>query len=962
MSQQLLAVDINGWAVTWQIMFEGMVRGLGYAVLAAGLVLIYRSSGVVNFAQGAFGAFGVNLFALLAVEHGINYWLAMTAGIIGSVAIAVVTELVVVRRLFDASRVVLFIATVGVAQIILSVINLAMPDVFGAIPIAFDSEWATMQPIEGLRIGANQFSAVVLIIPLLLALGVFLTRTRFGLHIRGVADSPENARLVGVSPRRVSTIVWGLAGGFAAISQIIVSPAVGVRTVQDLSSVSSVGLLLRALLVALAARMKSMPLVVIAGILVGVGESTIIANLNAINPSITDLFILIAVLLLVLFRARGAADDEGALSVGVKVPPIPQHLRSIWWVRWMPQMGLGILLAFFLIVPPLMWNKSSELNTWTQVMLFSAIAISLSLLTGWAGQLSLGQMAFAGVGGMATVALSQGHTIGIGLPGWTWFDFSVNLPWLIALAAGTAVGVFFAVLIGVPSLRVQGLFLAVTTLAFAAMTANWMLRQDGWSAGATSATDTRQPRPDLFGIDFTPPRNYYFLCLAFLTIVVLVVAQIRRTGIGRTIIAVRDNEQMTAAATVSPTRAKLTAFAVAGGIAAMAGGLLVFLLPGFNIVGPDRPFAAEESLHLVAIAIIGGIGSIAGGILGALWVIGVPALFPDWDAIELLTADIGLLVLLLYFPGGFVQIIYNARQAMLRWVERHYDLDPVTNVTRVTTIPTRDRVVDLPAEGEPWLSTEGVTVRFGGLVAVDDVTLEVGKGELIGLIGTNGAGKSTLMNAISGFIPSTGSIHVLGKQVDRYGSARRHALGLGRGFQDASLFPALTVRETILVALEARERSLLFPSMAHVPPSPGSERRKSSEASEILGFLGLGGFQDTFVSDLSTGTRRIVELACLIATDAKVLLLDEPTGGVAQKETEAFAPLIKRVQAELGASVLLIEHDMPLVMSISDRVYCLEAGAVIAQGVPAEVRDNPVVIASYLGTDDRAIQRSNQDS
>ena len=958
MGAGILAIDINGWTVSAQLLFDGAVRGLGYAVIAAGLVLIYRSSGVVNFAQAAFGAFGVNLFALLAVEHGINYWIALVVGVAAGVVAAVVTELVVVRRLFDASRVVLFIATVGVAQLILSIIGLAMPDIFGPIPVAFSGEWATME-FDSLRVGDRQTSVILLIVPVLLALGVFLTKTRFGLHIRGVADSPENARLVGVSPRQVSTIVWGLAGGFAAYTQVVLAP-VNARTVQDLTSVSSVGLLLRALLVALAARMRSMPLVVIAGILVGAGESLVVVNLNA-NIGIIDLFILIAVLGLVLFRARGASDEEGALSVGVKVPPIPQHLRSIWWVRWMPQLGLTLLIAFFAVIPPLFFDKSSELNTWTQVILFSAIAISLSLLTGWAGQLSLGQMAFAGVGGMGTVALSQGHTVGVGLPGWTWFDFSLDLPWFLALLLGTAVGVFFAVLIGIPSLRVKGLFLAVTTLAFATMAGNWMLRQDGWAAGKTSATDTRQPRPELGGIDFADPRTYYFLCLAFLVVVVLVVGQLRRTGVGRTIIAVRDNERQTAAATVSPTRAKLTAFAVAGGIAAMAGGLLVFLLPGFNIVGPDRPFAAEESLRLVAIAIIGGIGSIAGGMLGALWVIGIPALFPDWDAIELLTADIGLLILLLYFPGGFVQIVYNARQALLRWVERRYDLDPVSTVERVNTIPTRDdRAISEPPSGTPWLQTDGVTVRFGGLVAVNDVTLEVNEGELVGLIGTNGAGKSTLMNAISGFIPSTGSIHVLGQKVDDLSSARRHALGLGRGFQDANLFPALTVRETIMVALESRERSLLLPSLVHVPPSPGSERRKRSETDEILGFLGLGGFQDTFISDLSTGTRRIVELACLIATGAKVLLLDEPTGGVAQKETEAFAPLIKRVQAELGAAVLLIEHDMPLVMSISDRVYCLEAGAVIAHGPPEQVRDDPVVIASYLGTDDRAIQRSNQ--
>ena len=162
-----------------------------------------------------------------------------------------------------------------------------------------------------------------------------------------------------------------------------------------------------------------------------------------------------------------------------------------------------------------------------------------------------------------------------------------------------------------------------------------------------------------------------------------------------------------------------------------------------------------------------------------------------------------------------------------------------------------------------------------------------------------------------------------------------------------------------MVALEARERSYLVPSMTALPPSPRSERRKRADANDLIDFLGLGRYADEFVANLSTGTRRIVELGSLLAVDAKVLLLDEPTGGVAQRETEAFAPLIVRIRRELDAAMVVIEHDMPLIMGISDRVYCLEAGRVIAEGTPGEVRDDPLVIASYLGTDERAIRRSD---
>jgi ABC-type branched-subunit amino acid transport system ATPase component len=215
------------------------------------------------------------------------------------------------------------------------------------------------------------------------------------------------------------------------------------------------------------------------------------------------------------------------------------------------------------------------------------------------------------------------------------------------------------------------------------------------------------------------------------------------------------------------------------------------------------------------------------------------------------------------------------------------------------------------------------------------------------------------MNAISGFVPMTGSIELFGNEVSKMSSPRRARLGMGRAFQNARLFSSLSVRETLMVALEARERSLLVPSMLSLPPSPQREKRKLKQANEIIGYLGLSRYADSLLGELSTGSRRIVELGALLALDSELLLLDEPTAGVAQRETEAFGPLIESIRKELGASILVIEHDMPMVMSISDRIYCLEAGCVIAEGDPTSIRNDPAVIASYLGTDERAIARSD---
>jgi ABC-type branched-subunit amino acid transport system ATPase component len=235
----------------------------------------------------------------------------------------------------------------------------------------------------------------------------------------------------------------------------------------------------------------------------------------------------------------------------------------------------------------------------------------------------------------------------------------------------------------------------------------------------------------------------------------------------------------------------------------------------------------------------------------------------------------------------------------------------------------------------------------------------VGRGEVVGLIGANGAGKSTLLNAIGGFVPATGTVELRGVDLSHRSAPARARAGLGRTFQAARLFGDLTVRETILVALEARGRTGLVATALFLPPATRKERAKRVEAAELIDLVGVGRFADVAIADLSTGTRRIVELATLVALGARVLCLDEPTAGVAQRETEALAPLLVALRAELDASMVVIEHDMPFIAQISDRLVCLEAGRVIADGTPDEVRADPLVVASYLGTDVRAIDRSD---
>jgi ABC-type branched-subunit amino acid transport system ATPase component len=263
-------------------------------------------------------------------------------------------------------------------------------------------------------------------------------------------------------------------------------------------------------------------------------------------------------------------------------------------------------------------------------------------------------------------------------------------------------------------------------------------------------------------------------------------------------------------------------------------------------------------------------------------------------------------------------------------------------------------------EAPTALAARGIVKRFGGIQAVSYVDIDLREGEILGLIGQNGAGKTTLFDCICGFLPiDEGTVRLGDQDITDLPPHRRAALGLGRSFQEARLFPALTTEETLAVA---RERHLLSRGMVAAalgqPLSQESEADVADKVDFLVELMGLGAFREKLTGELSTGTRRIVELACLLAADPSVIVLDEPSGGVAQRETEALGPLLRRVQDVTGASILVIEHDMPLLTGLCDRMVALELGEVIAEGTPAEVLADDRVIESYLGTDVAAIQRS----
>jgi ABC-type branched-subunit amino acid transport system ATPase component/ABC-type branched-subunit amino acid transport system permease subunit len=929
--------------LTRQLAFDGLVNGLVIGLLAMGIVLVHRSTRIVNFAVANMGLIGSALFALLNLRYGVPFWIALVIALIAGAAFGAVTDLVVVRRLFTAPRVILLVATIGVAQLAL-VIVASYPEVDAAerYPVWSTAKWHP----AGVEVTATQL-AVLVVVPLAaLALGWFLGRTVLGKTVKASADNPDLARLNGISPKAVSTVVWAIAGLIATVCLILVSARIG-----SVSTPAVLGMttLMRALAAAVIARMTSFRVALLAGAGLGLLESVIQFNWLD-QPGLTDMVVFALVLAAVFVAGRGRDTEVSTFSLAPKVRPIPERLQGLWWVRNFERFGF-VLLGLIAVVVPLVVTQPSRHLLYTTILAYAICAASVTVLTGWAGQLSLGQMAFAGIGALTAATLNRGLSLDLG-GGKVLALSRLTFPTAVAVAAVFTAAL--AAIIGVGALRVRGLLLAVSTLAFAVACEQWVYTQDIFHDSPTQTTASF-PRTDVFGIDVTTQRSYYYVVLVVLTVVLAVTGRLRRTGVGRTTIGVRDNPATAAAYTVRAARVKLRAFALAGGIAGLGGALLAGALQ--TVPYSDAYFRSSDSLMLVSVVVIGGLGSTSGPVLGSLWVIGLPALFPGNSIVPLLASSIGLLLLLLYFPGGLVQIGYAARDAVLAWAERRMGPAPAKAAAALPKPPAWTERTP-PPEGTPVLATANIRVRFGGVTAVDGVTIEVGANEIVGLIGTNGAGKSTLMNAIGGFAPATGTVELLGHDVSKLAPASRASRGLGRTFQAAALFPELTVSETVRIALEARGRTGLLSAALWLPKSVKGERAKKSEAHDLIDFLGLGRYANAFIGDLSTGTRRIVELAGLLALDARMLCLDEPTAGVAQRETEAFGPLIQEIRRELGASMLVIEHDMPLIMGISDRVYCLETGHVIAAGEPASVRNDPKVVASYLGTDERAIERS----
>ena len=1189
----------------------GVLYGSLNGLLAIGLVLTYRISRTINFAYGSMGgaaaAVGVGLYGGLHWPWAVDILIGLAVG----AALGAGVGALVNWRFSTAPRLVVTVVTIGLSQVF-GGIAVYIPQWLGT-PLRFS--------LAGFQTGLNSVSVLIkpvlftgnellilIVVPCTVVfVAWFLLRTDAGRAVRAIADNGERARLLGIPARRLLLGVWALSGVVAALAVLLAAPDQGVT----LTATAGPTILLAPLAAAVVAKMEKLWLAFAAA--VGLGVLQYLTGLNVSKQSVSTVVLLVVVVLALLFQhrstSRAEAVDESSWSVVGAVKPIPQALRNLGEVRAVRLVAMGAVAALALALPDLL--PADRLDQISGAMVLGLAALSLVILSGWGGTISLGQMGLVGVGAVTAGDLMQ----------------HLDIDLFLALAAGGVVAAVAAVILGLPALRVRGLFLAVTTLSFAVAADEFFFN------GANFPTELPSLvlRPVLWKrFNLVGEGDLYLLCLGVMVMAILLTLGLRRSRTGRAIVATRDNLRGAEAAAIPTTKVRLTAFAISGLIAGVAGGLYVIIYGGAAGTGVGSSFPSSESLLVFSMAVIGGLSSIGGALTGVaiLQVVGIA--FPK---LQVLLSGLGLLVVLVVFPSGLAGVFALVRDRLLTMLARHRGMDvsvwgvgeldvgdedggqPTAADAVVETPAPEERVllrcsnvnasygslqvlfgIDLQVrEGEilallgtngagkssllksitgllpahkgtvtldgqaihhesteriagrgltmmpggrgifssltvaenlrvaswtlrhdrvameearqsalelfpslgarlgvvagnlsggeqqmlslamafltkprilcidelslglaptvvgdlieavrdihrrgttiviveqsvnvallvaeravflekgqvrfsgpssdlldrpdllravfiggdaeggpdtsskpaavasrgenpeagPTLQTHGLVKRFGGITAVNAIEFTVYPREIVGLIGHNGAGKTTLFDVISGFLrPDEGTIILDGIDVTNTPAYWRSIGGLGRSFQEARLYPTLSVADTVLVSLERHLANRdPFAAAFRLPASTDSEARAVHRVNVIIEMLGLDAYRERPTGELSTGTRRIVELACILAHKPSLLMLDEPSAGVAQAETEALGPLLRQVAAETGCAMVVIEHDMTMISGLCDRLVALELGAVIAEGSPAEVLASDAVIASYLGTNETAVRRSGR--
>jgi len=957
------------------LLLQGVELGAVNGLLALGLVLTYRATRVVNFSYGAMGAISGSLGVLVYLVEHWNWFVCLGIGVGAGVVVGLATD-GVFRWFFNAPRIILTVATIGLSsgwgglQVLMT--QWFGKTAVGSFPTPLTAAHVQIRPVI---FDGNDLLVACLVPVVLAGLGWFLLRTDAGVAVRSMSDNAERAVLLGIPVRRLSTVAWVIAGPLAALTVMVNAPSQGLTLAAGIGTGPEI--LLPALAAFVIARMESLP--VAFGSAVGLGVLTTVVQFNVSKQSLASVVFLVVILVALLVQPRrgGRAEEvEGSWQAVGVLKPIPDVLRRLPEVV-AGRVGVFVVVAGLLLAVPSMVGIGTTLQ-FTFAVIYGIVAVSLVLLSGWSGNISLGQFALAGVGGVVAGDLVA----------------KSNVDLFFALAAAGAAGAALALLVGLPALRIRGLNLAVTTLALAVAVNGFFINPtnfESWLPGSIT-------RPVLWKrFDLGSYRANYYFCLAFLGLCVLFVKGLRQARAGRAFLAVRDNERAAAAMGVPTTRAKLVGFVTAGTIAGAAGALYASSL---GAVGYDT-FDPSLSVLVFAMAVIGGLGSMSGALLGVAVIEVLLHAFPAWGYV---ITGAGLVWILQAMPGGIGHALFQLRDRLLRVVAARRGIEVPSLVADRRVEPAEhapeedvllagaltggsdrpaDRVgaatgpgddghgaaastAELPVvvggpggagagDGDggrqdggkghhvgaddghapgPLLRCRRVEVSYGQVQVLFGVDLDVHDGEIVALLGTNGAGKSTLLKAVTGLVKvGGGTVTLAGDQITNtpaYLMARR-GVGLmpgGRG-----VFPTLTVDENLRLATwlvrrdkaaaaDARRRALaLFPVLA---------TRLHQHA-----------------GDLSGGEQQMLSLAMALMTRPTVLLIDELSLGLAPTVVSQLLEVVRTLHRQ-GTTIVVVEQSVNVALEIAERAVFLEKGEVRFSGPASHLLDRPDILRSVF--------------